>query len=257
MIRNDHEVTSQALRSKLNQKKIAVKRLEEALRNQNDEMKRLRIQFDVRGQGSYDENYQLRLEIQNLQQQCSTNMEVLAKKERELSVLRSSLNVDDNESGYISDDASDEEDDVTEAGSTMSAKLNAYGPAEAEAYATILAQASGGVEIPRKTQQEIESLKRNLMDALREKESASKELKTRRESLANAKMIISSLEKANEGLVEDLRSHLQDNNAVILSLLAKSTEHEKAVKALNEKIRRLEQEKLETCRKHEDEMRNL
>ena len=45
-------------------------------------------------------------------------MEVLAKKEQELSVLRSSLKVDEADAGYISDDASDADED--EVGSVMS-----------------------------------------------------------------------------------------------------------------------------------------
>jgi len=258
IIRNDREAASQGLRLELDQKKVAVKRLEEALRKQNEEMKKLRIQFEARGRESCDNNHNWRTEIRSLRQQCSTNMEVLTKKERELSVLRSSLNVDENETGYISDDASDDEDDETEVESSISAaKLNAYGPAEAEAYAIILAQASGRIEIPRKNQEEVESLKRDLMEALGEKESASKELQVRRESLANAKMIISSLEKANKGMMEDLRSRLQDSNAAMQSLLNKSTEHKEAAEDLRTKVQKLEQEKLEERQKYEDEMEIL
>jgi len=258
IIRNDREAASQGLRHELDQKKVAVKRLEEALKKQNEEMKKLRSQFEARGRGNYDNNHQLRADIEGLRQQCSTNMEVLAKKERELSVLRSSLKVDENETGYISDDASDDDDDETEVGSTISAaNLNAYGPAEAEAYATILAQASGNIEIPGRAQQEVQSLKRDLMEALGEKESASKELQVRRESLANAKMIISSLEKANKGMMEDLHSRLQDSNVAMQSMLDKSTEHEKAAETLGEIVQKLEQEKLEERQKYEAEMRKL
>ena len=234
---------------------MAVKRLEEALKKQNEDMRRMRSQF-------YNtDNSQMRTEIHRLRQQCSTNMEVLAKKERELSVLRSSLNVDENESGYISDDASDDEDedDGTDVGSIMSAaKLNAYGPADAEAYATILSQANGRIGMPGTAQiQEIESLKRDLMDALGEKESASKELQARRESLANAKMIISSLEQANKGMMQDLRFRLQDSNTAISSLLNKSKQHENEADELREKLQKLEEEKLEERTKHEVELRKL
>ena len=255
VIRNDREAASQGLRKELDQKKVAVKRLEEALKKQNEDMRRMRSQF-------YNtDNSQMRTEIHRLRQQCSTNMEVLAKKERELSVLRSSLNVDENESGYISDDASDDEDedDGTDVGSIMSAaKLNAYGPADAEAYATILSQANGRIGMPGTAQiQEIESLKRDLMDALGEKESASKELQARRESLANAKMIISSLEQANKGMMQDLRFRLQDSNTAISSLLNKSKQHENEADELREKLQKLEEEKLEERTKHEVELRKL
>jgi len=253
IIRNDREATSRALKHELDQKRVAVKRLEEALKKQNEDIRKLRSQ-------SYgvENNQQLRVEIQRLRQQCTTNMEVLAKKERELSVLRSSLNVDENESGYISDDASDDEDEEggTEVGSMISAaKLNAYGPADAEAYATILSQAQG---MPGTAQiQQIESLKKDLLDALGEKESASKELQARRESLANAKMIISSLEKANKGMMEDLRARLQDSNTAISSLLDKSKEHDRVADELRERLERSEQEKLEERENYEAELRQL
>merc|ERR1712127_940037 len=252
-IRNDREASSQGLRHELDQKKVAVKRLEEVLKKQNEEMRKMRSQF-YNTDGS-----QLRTEIQRLRQQCTTNMEVLARKERELSVLRSSLNVDENESGYISDDASDEEDEngAADVGSIMSAaKLSGYGPADAEAYATILSQANGMIEIPGSNPiQQIATLKRDLMVALGEKELASKELQARRESLANAKMIISSLEKSNKGMMEDLRSRLEDSNTAISSLLDKSKEHEKSAEDLREKLQKMEQEKLEERANYEAELR--
>jgi hypothetical protein len=252
IIRNDREAASRGLSHELDQKTVAVKRLEEALKKQNEEMRRVRSQF------YNSDNNQLRTEIQRLRQQCTTNMEVLARKERELSVLRSSLKVDDNESGYISDDASDDEDEDggTDVRSILSvAKLNGYGPADAEAYATILSQGNGRIEMTGSAQiQEIEALKRDLMEALGEKESASKELQARRESLANAKMIISSLEIANKGMMEDLRSRLQDSNTAISSLLDKSKESEKAADDLREKLQRLEQEKLEERDNYEAEL---
>jgi len=251
---------SRGLKHELDQKKIAVKRLEEALKKQNDEMRQLRYQLDARGRLGYNNyNDQSKAEIQNLRQQLATNMEVLTKKERELSVLRSSLKVDDNETGYISDDASDEEDDGTDVGSIISgANLNAYGPADAEAIATILSQGNGRIGMPGSAQvREIESLKKDLIIALGEKESASKKLQARQESLTNAKMIISSLEKANKGMNEDLRSRLQESNTAISSLLDKSKTHEKAANDLREKLRTLEQEKLKEREALETKLREL
>ena len=96
--------------------------------------------------------------------------------------------------------------------------------------------------------EEIESLKRGLMEALGEKESASK-------SLANAKMIISSLEQANKGMMADLRSRLQDSNTAISSLLHKSKQHENEAEELRQKLQTLEQEKLEERNKYEAELR--
>eukprot|EP00535_Pseudo-nitzschia_heimii_P003308 CAMPEP_0197179674 /NCGR_PEP_ID=MMETSP1423-20130617/4541_1 /TAXON_ID=476441 /ORGANISM="Pseudo-nitzschia heimii, Strain UNC1101" /LENGTH=1168 /DNA_ID=CAMNT_0042629615 /DNA_START=271 /DNA_END=3777 /DNA_ORIENTATION=+ len=254
IITNDREATSRGLKHELEQKKVAVKRLEEALKKQNEEMRRMR------SQSHHIDNNKLRDEIHRLRQQCSTNMEVLAKKERELSVLRSSLNVDENESGYISDDASDDEDEDggADVASIMSAaKLSSYSSADAEAYATILSQAHGRIEIPGSQIQEIESLKKDLMEALGEKESASKELQLRRESLANAKMIISSLEKANKAMMEDLRLRLQDSNNAISSLINKSKTQESTTDDLRNEVERLQKEKLEDRENYDAELEKL
>lgn len=258
IVRTDREATAQDIRNELEQKRVAVKRLEEALKKQNDEMRKLRSVFEARGRGNGgDGNEQLRAEIQNLRQQCSTNMEVLAKKERELSVLRSSLKVDDDDAGYISDDGSDDEDNEEEGETSLSpAKLNDYGPAEAEALATILSQTSGGIDMPGRAR-ELESLKNELMKATGDRENAAKELQSERESLANAKMIISSLEKANKGMMEDLRSRLQDSNTAIASLLDKSMEHEKNADLLKEEIEKLKQQRLEEQEKHVAEVERL
>ncbi|KAL3921245.1 MAG: hypothetical protein SGILL_002848, partial [Bacillariaceae sp.] len=244
IIRNDREAAAKQLRSQLDQKRIAVKRLEEALKKQHQEMKRMRAQIIGSNGGKGGESdEQLRAEIQSLRQQCSTNMEVLAKKERELSVLRSSLKVDDNDAGYISDDASDDEEEDNTAIPSPSSLEN-YGPADAEALATILSQTSGGIEMPGR-RQEVQTLREQLLKALGDKENASNELKADRESLANAKMIISSLEKANKGMMEDLRSRLQESNTAIASLLDKSMEHEKNAERYQKELEQLKQERLE------------
>lgn len=229
IIKNDREALAKNLRDELEQKKIAVRRLEEALKKQNDEIRRLRSE-----QRSTEDHQQLLAEIQTLREQCANNAEVIATKERELSVLRSSLKVDDADGGYISDDASDGEDETD---TTMSAAgLNRYGPEQTEALAKLLA--AGGNMPDRAT-----VLKEELVRARKEKESALKELQNERDSLANAKLIISSLEKSNKSMMEDLRSRLQDSNAAIASLLEKSMEHEQSSNALREELDLLRKEK--------------
>jgi hypothetical protein len=258
IIRSDREAAAKELRTQLDQKRIAVKRLEEALRKQHEEMKKMRAQLNGQSsvQGRSDE--QLRAEVLSLRQQCATNLDVLAKKERELSVLRSSLKVDDNESGYISDDASDDDEDTVDVEKRMPSPtdLESYGPAEAEAYATILSQTTGGVGITGR-KREVEALKIQLMKARSEKETANKELKVEQESLANAKMIISSLEQANKGMMEDLRCRLQDSNTAIASLLDKSMEHEKDAEKYREEVEKLNLEKQQEREKYDNAMKKL
>jgi chromosome segregation ATPase len=253
LIRNDREAAAKDLRHELDQKSSAVRRLEEALKKQNEEMKRLRVELQERNHGNGQNDKKLRAEIQSLREQCSTNMEVLAKKERELSVLRSSLTVDENVDGYISDDSSDDED---ESASVMSpARLNGYGVAETEALATILSN-GGGIDLQGRSR-EVETMKSELLKAHSEKERAAHDLQSERESLANAKMIISSLEQANKGMMEDLRSRLQDSNTAIASLLDKSMDHEKASNTLQEEVERLQKEKEDSEQKLQAQVMKL
>lgn len=241
IIKNDREALAKNLADELEQKRATVVRLETTLQKQSEELNR------VKNAGT---NEELVAEIQSLRDQCSTNMEVLAKKERELSVLRSSLKVDENDAGYISDDASEGEDDEND--TTMSpARLNGYGPAETEALATLMA-AGGTVlngESPGGTSQTFQ--------LVAEKEKALKDLQTERENLANAKLIISSLEKANKSMMEDLRSRLQDSNTAIASLLDKSMEHEKSSTELKQEVEKIRKEKDELETKHQEEMRKM
>lgn len=229
IIKNDRELLAKNLKDELEQKKIAVRRLEEALKKQNDEIRRLRSE-----QRSTEDQQQLLAEIQSLREQCANNVEVIATKERELSVLRSSLKVDEADGGYISDDASDGEDETD---TTMSAAgLNRYGPEQTEALAKLLA---AGGSMPDRASE----LKEELVKARKEKESAMKELQNERDSLANAKLIISSLEKSNKSMMEDLRSRLQDSNLAIATLLEKSMQHERSSNALREELDMLRKEK--------------
>ena len=150
----------------------------------------------------------------------------------------------ENESGYISGDASDEEDEDagTEVGSVMATTMIGYGSDDAEASAAIFPQANDRIGMLAPVQiQEIESLTRDLMDALCEKNPPPKDCThARRESLANAKIIISSLEQANKSMVANLRSHLQDSNTALSSLLNKSKQHENSADELRQKIASLE-----------------
>jgi chromosome segregation ATPase len=259
IIRNDREAAARDLRKELDQKKIAVKRLEEALKKQNEEMKKLRSQSEGRSRPpSGDDTDELKAEIENLRKQVSTNLEVLANKERELHVLRSSLKVDDNDAGYISDDASDDDEDEGDQQSTYSspARLNGYSPADAEALATILSQTNGSMDGSVRAR-ELESLRKDLSKIKSEKEKFEKDLKEERESLASAKMIISSLENANKQMMEDLRSRLQDSNAAIAALLDKSMEHEKTSEKLKEELDLLNKEREAERKRYEAELKKM
>ena len=214
----------------------------EELRKIKEEALHYRLEVErVEKQREYEVKT-LHAEMQSLRAECSTNMEVLAKKERELAVLRDSLKVEDQEVGYISDDAEDDEEDDHE-GTThpppQSSSTPAYGPTQAEALATLLAQAppspTSAPSSKNKTSSE-DKLTGELAQMQLEKERALKELKTEKESLANAKMIISSLEKANKSMMEDLRSRLHDSNTAIASLLEKSMESEKTTAKLHAEL---------------------
>jgi hypothetical protein len=96
-----------------------------------------------------------------------------------------------------------------------------------------------------------------LKRAQRDAEIAKEELKTEQESLANAKMIISSLEKANKTMLEDLRSRLQDSNNAIAGLLEKSVTNEKLAKQFKEELDRVKREKLTSEATHKQEIARM
>jgi hypothetical protein len=228
IIKNDREALAENLKNELEQKRIAVRRLEEALQKQNEEIRRLRRE-SITPVG----NQELLDEIKNLREQCATNMETLVKKEQELSVLRSSLKVDEADGGYISDDASEGED---ENNPNVSRRVDGFEPNQTELSATLLA---GGGSVSEADS----AFKNELLKLLEEKAKVEKELQAERDSLASAKLIISSLGKANKSMMDDLRSRLQDSNTAISSLLDQSNKHEKNSNTLREEVETLKREK--------------
>lgn len=226
------------LHKELEEKKMSIQRLEEILRKQTSEAARYKTTTEDTQRRRDEEVHAFHTEIKILRQQCNTNMEVLTRKERELAVLRDSLRVEDDDVGYISDDEPDDDEQPTMP-PPSSTVISEYGPSQAEALARLLshggnhsfdsgtaavAQASAASDQHKK---ELEALKSELNKARIESEKTNCQLKVEKESLSNAKMIISSLERASKSMMEDLRARLQDSNAAIASLLAKSLESEK------------------------------
>ena len=133
---------------------------------------------------------------------------LLSKKDDEMNILRSSLKV--SSYGYISgDDDSDVDDDVV------------------------------ATKIPLHDQKQLEELA-ELRNA---KEKAENEAKENAERLANAKMIISSLEQSKKSMIEDLKSRLHDSNSAIVSLLDQSGRHEKESAELKTELQQLKSQK--------------
>jgi chromosome segregation ATPase len=78
------------------------------------------------------------------------------------------------------------------------------------------------------------------IDSLKELQTAKlfaeKEAKEAKENLANAKMIIASLEESNKKMNGDLRSRLNDSNAAIVSLLDQNAKYEKETQELKAQL---------------------
>lgn len=244
-------MVSNHLRQEVEERKIQINRLEESLKQHKEELATLRRESTQARLKHEEEKTKQRTEILMLRDQCKTNMEVLAKKERELEVLRDSLDVGDG-TGYISDDASSDGGDEMGVEAPMSP--GGYSHSQAEALATLIA--NGSMDATANSV-EIETLHKELKKAALDKEKATKELKTQRESLANAKMIISSLERANKSMLEDLRQRLQDSNTAIASLLDKSTQSEKQATSLKAELERLKREKEDEAAAHKKELKKL
>ena len=72
-----------------------------------------------------------------------------------------------------------------------------------------------------KRDESIKALEEQLAAVTSEKESLKVNLKEKEEALVNSKMIISSLEKSNKSMLEDLHIRLHDSNTAIVSLMSK------------------------------------
>lgn len=219
--------------------------LETLLSRKNEELKVLKKEIEQIKAGSNQETLQLQQEVESLKQQLSANNEALVKKGRELAVLKDSLNLEENGVGYISDDGTD--GDETE----QPIESAGHFPGSTEFSGSLLVHGGPGVamvhpnsaEMSGATAAEIQMLKNEIIKQQKEREANASQLRAEKESLANAKMIISSLEKANKSMLEDLRSRLQDSNTAIASLLEKSIEHEKTIAMLRKELDTCRQEK--------------
>jgi len=261
IIQKDREATAHGLRADLEEKTNAIAKLEVALRKERDEMEMMQMQHERQLSLHEETEQRMNTEIHNLREQCQTNMELLTVKEQELQVLRDSLAVNDDVGvGYISGDDSDDEEqeaaDQATVATAASQRSGAHTPyQQTQALATILAQGGNGMELAATG--ETNTLKAKLLQEQQEKELAQKELQTERESLANAKMIISSLEKANKNMLEDLRSRLQESNTAISSLLDKSVDNENQSAELKAELDQLKKQKEAEAEQHRAELEKL
>jgi len=153
-------------------------------------------------------------EIIHLKEQSCYHVNALKEKDDQIRVLKDSIRESIREplTGYISDSDTDDEN----------------------------------VPLPLSIPQDSGKLMGKELEELhRAKEKAEDEAKRHAENLANAKLIISSLEQSNKRMTSDLRSRLQDSNAAIVSLLDQSNKHEQESNSLRAKIEQILKSKKE------------
>jgi hypothetical protein len=254
IIQSDREAAAQGLRRELEEKTNMVQRLEETLQKNADELERLRCEMRESAAARDAEETKLNAEVSALQQQLSASMETLSKKELALEVLRASLETK-NDVGSISEE-SDEEKEGTSTKRPSTPSKNDR--STSEAIAAVLAKGGSGIDVASSvTLQELNKCRTELAFAQEENERATKELNAEKDNLANAKMIISSLERANKNMIEDLRQRLQDSNKAISSLLDQSHQHEKSSAELKDELEKLKAEKEKQAKEYEAEMEKL
>eukprot|EP00977_Amphora_coffeiformis_P019135 scaffold6915_cov170-Amphora_coffeaeformis.AAC.12 len=165
------------IKQELEEKAAVVKRLEEELRKVKDEAHHSKLEAERLEQQRDTDTKTLYGEIQMLRIQCNTNMELLTKKERELAVLRDSLKVEDDDVGYISDDATDidDEDDDEAAGSNANLSMTKYSASQTEAIAALLAHGRGSVDSSGQPS-DVDKLRLEATQSRLEAERAQKEL---------------------------------------------------------------------------------
>lgn len=246
LIQTDRQIAALELRHDLKAKSAALKRSETHVDQYKDEVDRLSKENSRLKAEKRDTQEKMSSEIQQLRNQYQTNLKALSKKDRELRVLRDSLEVGEG-MGYISGDDESDTDELDAMHGVSGLEGGGYNGTQTQALATLLVHSSDGVELARNMDS---SLQHDLVRANTERAKAVRDLQTEKEALSNAKMIISSLEKANKTMLEDLRSRLHDSNSAIASLLDKSQESEKASTTLREKVKQLEREKQVLSKEH-------
>ena len=242
IIRSDREVASQELRQELESKTTSIEVLEETLKKQKHEIELMKKHNQLLLKAKERSEAQFADEIRMMQEKHENNLRALSKKQQELQVLRASLKVE-NELGYISGDDSDDEEAKAE---------------DVRAITHLSFGSNGNIEMTtRPTASEVENLKQRVQRLEEEKNRVDKDFQEEKESLLNAKMIISSLEKANKTMLEDMRARLSDSNTAIQSLIDKSMENEKMSKELQAELERVRKEKDEEAKKHQESLLKL
>ena len=244
------------LNQDLVKKNAALHNLDDQLNLQKEESNRLRQELENAREEMRQALSESQFEIQRLTDDFTMANEQLTKKEKELSVLKESLN--EPSTGYISDDDDfddDEDDGVTGIVPTDAAELQATISAEAENLQLLLKQAQQvGSSSTSTTNERLKALEEEVR---LQQDLAAKQMKQKDDALANAKMIISSLEQSNKSMLEDLRNRLHDSNTAIVSLLSKNQNLEGEVKDLKtrkeEEARRMRDE----AKEGEDELAEL
>jgi len=209
--------------------------LEKSLMIQRTENERIRKNIAEINSARDEESKTLRTQLKTIKADLQTKLELLEKKEEEIIDIQELLEkkeeviIDfqekwkDSALGYISGDDSDCEDD--EEGLSSPTNLNV------------------SVHVSKKsTDEEIAKMCQELQEA---KEKAEREAKEKAESLANAKMIISSIETSNKKMVSDLKSRLHDSNAAIVSLLDQASKREQDSAQMKAEIEQLRTAKRE------------
>ena len=252
----EKDATIVRLNENLVEKNAAVHNLDDQLNLQKEESNRLRQELEKARDEFRQALSESQFEIQRLTDDFTMANEQLTKKEKELSVLKESLN--EPSTGYISDDDDfddDEDDGVTGIVPTDAAELQATISAEAENLQLLLKQAQQvGSSSTSTTNERLKALEEEVR---LQQDLAAKQMKQKDDALANAKIIISSLEQSNKSMLEDLRNRLHDSNTAIVSLLSKNQNLEGEVKDLKtrreEEARRLRDE----AKEGEDELAEL
>eukprot|EP00550_Attheya_septentrionalis_P008473 CAMPEP_0198285706 /NCGR_PEP_ID=MMETSP1449-20131203/4943_1 /TAXON_ID=420275 /ORGANISM="Attheya septentrionalis, Strain CCMP2084" /LENGTH=1137 /DNA_ID=CAMNT_0043983217 /DNA_START=238 /DNA_END=3647 /DNA_ORIENTATION=- len=235
------EESMKELRRQLEERTETIASLEKSLKSQTETMNKLQDEMENMRKESEEEMASCQAELSRLRDACASNLVSLHQKEEELQVFRETLdpNTSDSlyKSGYISDDGS-EDDNLTGSADFNGRNHNALAAMFCQTGRSDMANAISN--------EGMEAMKLELATVRREKQRVDKNLRVEKDSLANAKMIISSLEQSNKTMLEDLRNRLHNSNTAISSLLEKSLEQEKTTFHLRSELARMQQVMVES-----------
>mmetsp|Transcript_18335 Transcript_18335/g.22750 ORF Transcript_18335/g.22750 Transcript_18335/m.22750 type:complete len:816 (+) Transcript_18335:647-3094(+) len=239
----------QDLKTQLEQKISTVTVLEDALQTQQMELDELKVELELLQKNKDTELIKYQCEVEALQKRCSNQLEQLADKDRDINKLKSKLQTlkeNSQPTQHDSDPVQNAQKQNTDNDNNDTSSISSTGTKDNDLLETLEESVKQNI-----------SLNAELAVVMAEKEKIQEELRQNAQNLANAKMIISSLEKANNDKVEDLKAKITESGAVINDLVHKSATQEEITDKLRTELEAAKKTLKKAEKGHETKLKKM